>query len=482
MTNVIEVLGSTSELVQNLPLSSVTLVLFTALWSAESEHARNVLHNASKVTQCDGDVRLYELSWPTLATSAAIAEPSASASRSLSTALSTHLVPSFFKLNGFLPEASYKPGEHGHLNITSQVAWLPCIQLFTNASKTVEPVMYKDSFDEDAIALFMRRWCHMVRAVDARQSDAVLSTNVTLLSRDRFAHALNEGRATAICGMLLIVDGGARALRGRLEPSWERIGAAVVKSQGVHSGTKYGTVKAGTWVVSVADTRHDANLMEHLKIADSKTSVSMLLVNRKWENTHLMEYDDGMTAATLASKLSEFCKRKSPATATHASKKGAGVTWVREKDRKMLSYYEEPAGWRRHLEGLRSEVSLRDWLDGRYDRERSGESTTWVVVYEAWCGFCQRILPTYRRFAAVTEAAQADVHVVMMQGCDGLVGWMDAMVDGFPTVLVLKRSNGGDEVEEYKSMHSLQQVLAYHDESSWRRFTEYVSSKTHESK
>lgn len=466
-------LSNTSQLIENLPLTTVTVLLFTALWSAESEHARQSLRNATDLKPCQESIQLYEISLPMPA--------SPRKQRSLSKALSKHFVPSFFNLNALLADSPHVDQEAARLNITSRIPWLPCIQLFSNTSQFVEPVIHTDSFDQYSIATSLRHFCESLSKptlsvvpnvpnvlisphplpIDTDQWHDSRWHGITPVSRDRFAQLLTASQATPRFGMLVCLQGGLTVLRTQHADAWNVITTAINSTNSLSENSisrpRSGSATyPGPWVVSVVDNLIDIDLARRLHLKNSDSVVSLLLVNTKAEYTRLVEHNHETSLGTLITIFRNFRENKVLPSGTPVARHAdMSKQHYVERAERILSYYNEPGEWKHHFAPLQCRVSLRDWLDGRFHRAQRGESITWLVVYQPWCAFCQRVLPIYRHFATLVQRAGVDVHVVMIQGCQGLDHWIHELVDGFPTVVLLRRSGFWNSAVEFLAPHSL---------------------------
>lgn len=162
-------LSNTSQLVQSLHLSSISVLLFTAVWSIESEFAREALQNAIPLTpsSCHPSIRLYELSWPPpypmLTPTPQRRHPKVTA---LTKSLSNRFPEALRQLNAMLTTSDTLVfnDELVHFNLTNanSVPWLPCIQIFLNHSQHVTPFVYQDSFDHVSLASFLQNSCAVI--------------------------------------------------------------------------------------------------------------------------------------------------------------------------------------------------------------------------------------------------------------------------------------------------------------------------------
>lgn len=473
-------LQNTSQVLHQLPLSTLSILLFTAAWSIESQYARDVVRNASCRVKCGfSSIQVYELSWPTR-------PPTSSWDRLVFDTVLSEQWPSSIIANGLRKGAAKRRNAEGHRNITSAVRWLPCVQLYTNRTGYVRPWMYRDSFEEEALVSELERFCERnamlplptVQAMATSEPNARMlrseeketsAGRIRLLSKDEFAKALdtnatakNTGSAKMV-GIMVLLHGGLQSMLERHDSVWQLIST---------------TVSASTWqnklqwLLTVVDSQSHVNLVQRLGVYNivSQNGIALVLLNGAADENKVLHLTTNIESVQcLTEELESFAYHKSSSD-TGCRMKPAHRLDNLEVERKqfermveLLQTLPKPAVWRTYFDVDQSRISLVDWLRGNYKNEETTQTMVWVVVYETWCAFCQRHLGVYKKLKAMVEKAGVVVEVVIIEGCAGLSGWMDAMVDGFPTVLIIRSLGRQTQVDEYKGEHEIGALIHEHD-------------------
>lgn len=132
------------------------------------------------------------------------------------------------------------------------------------------------------------------------------------------------------------------------------------------------------------------------------------------------------------------------------------------KPTSVFAYFDKTATWQPHFEYAMDRPSLGGLLEGVF--EKSDEAIAWVIVYQSWCAFCQRIMPCYQRFSKLVKLSRVDVQVLFVSNLHSLPPYIDHLVDGFPTVLMLRRVGSWTSAEEYIGRHRVSALVEMHDE------------------
>lgn len=481
--SIIVSLQNTSQLIHHLPFSALTILLFTATWSIESQYVREVVRNASCRAKCGASVRVYELSWPTQ-------PPISTWDKIFFDPVFSERWPSSVIRNGLRKGSTHRINVEGHKNITSAVRWLPCVQLFTNRTGYVRPWTYRNSFEEEALMSELEHFCKQngppalstAKRMQASKSEHFLARNknkrfadrLQLLSKDEFSKALNAAATSKsnasgkTVGMMVVLRGGLRSLLGGHNSAWQAISSSVNASLWENKFQ---------WVLTVVDSLSHFNLVQRVGVSDivSSNGIALVLVDGAVDENEVVNLTADMTSVRCVTELLEsFVYRRSLTSMICRSKRNhqgdrVGIEKIVERKVRRLHALHKPAAWREHFDVDQNRISLVDWLRGNYESEETTETIVWIVVYEKWCAFCQRHLGVYQKLNTMVQRAGAMVEVVMVEGCEGLNWWMDEMVDGFPTVLTIRSFSGHIEVSEYKGEHGIGAIVQEHDEENRRK-------------
>lgn len=484
-------LQNTSQLLHQLPLSTISILLLTATWSIESQYAREIVRNASCRVKCGtSSVELYELSWPPRL-------PKSSWDTLLFDTVLSEQWPSSLIKNGFQKGSRNRVNVEAHKNITSGVRWLPCIQIFTNQTGYVRPWAYRNSFDEEALVSELERFCERnglqtlptVKTIQGPKSKHLLTQNenkrvsdhLRLLSKDEFAKALEAAAAAEykasgkIIGMAVVLEGGLPSLLGRHSKAWEAIATSVL------ADTWHKKIE---WVITVVDSLSHANLVQRVGVADivSWNGIALVLLDGGADETKVIKLTTDIASVRCVTEVLEsFVYRKNSISAICRPNQAHREDSTRiegrtiSKEMQLLQTLQKPAAWHGHFELGQNRISLVDWLRGNYKSEEKTETMVWIIVYESWCAFCQRNLGVYRKLKAMVKDADAMVEVLMIEGCEDLNWWMDDMVDGFPTVFTLRSFGGHIQVSEYKGAHKIEELILEHGEANRAKLMRVVS-------
>lgn len=467
MQESILLLNDTSQLLRNIHLSSLSVLIFTAAWSVESQYARDALRMAVPLTPCHASIRLYELSWPP--PSPVPYHPTKP--RAVSSALSNRFPDALKHLNSIFAGMPIMEQDHelAHRNITASVPWLPCIQVYVNDSQGITPFTYLDSFDQFSIASFLRRNCpyHPPQVLDTHialpSQDRSFWNHfkVTPVSRDQFAQFLNQvgnDDQSSHCGLLIVLRGGFSTLLHKHLHVWKALSIFVDTSS--DDSTVSNSLNDSSWVISVVDAATDTNFVQSIGITTLDLSnISLIAVDPLRDNMRIITCDERCSLPSwLHQTLGRFCTQKREAQSFHPPSPSS--------QSRLLSFVHKPNYLSCHLQPVQSYLSLNDWINFSYNGEMAKPLMIWLVVYQTWCAFCQRILGLYERFATMVQnedTADLDVYVVLNSNCSLLPEWIDGLVDGFPTILLLRQWKQTSTIEEYKAPHDLTTLKQFHD-------------------
>lgn len=449
-------LASAKELVQLLPFSAVSVVLLTAVWSYESQSAREAIQQARELVNCNSlKVSYYELSVPIshLHLSLPADPPGGPAGLSL--------------------RESWRTASAAR-NVSSQIPWFPSVRIFLGGSRAVIPSTYVDSFTPTDIAQFVELHCRRqneeVRKIlvakgvevahkeEVRSLSAIAALNrfVSPISRDRFGREMKK-LPTPPLGILFMVHGGTAAILQTHMDAWNAVAQSIsvvnVRKMEEHDITK-------RWVVSIVDTEVDRQLAERNGVQYS-SSPTLLLMDFERDDFQLHNIAANATVAPIIRMLYNFessskRKRKSP-----HQRKGIHNTnkndYPNIKDR-ILSFWEKPMRWNKFFP-TECELCLSNFLENNFGPICESESWVWLVIYQPWCGFSQRILGSYRKLHDLFRAGSSTSFVVEVTDLQELPQYLDEMVDGFPTVIRMYSDGHERIVDEYLGPHDMEDIL-----------------------
>lgn len=428
MVAAISQLRDAQHLAHVLPLSPVSVVLFTAFWSAETDHARQTLLSAAARLRCPPP-SFYEVPLRTHILSLQPTPPP------LPHARPPH---SFWTVSS--PRAQVQPKP-----TLWSLPWLPAVTLFSNVSQPFRPHTYNDSFEPRSLARRIDRFCNDALAAHIRtistyspdlehmkpsssqqrySNDSInMSTSPSpdlddlLLTRDSFAMALSAGVRRAV---LAVLPGGVDALE---------------KRKGLREALTRAAI--GGWSVAAADA----------------TSEPVLA---KWANAPALVMVDGGSDRVVRHTLHE-------AQVSEHEVVSVLQRFVVGKEKEQdtpIEKLEDDVDLRRFEPRSMGHALFNNICEGEDENE-----SVWVIVYTSWCGFCQRALPD---FLALQRAAKdmTRFHVVLREGVDGLPRFVREVVDGFPTVVQLRRWRGWVSVEEYIGPRDVRSMVELHDETT----------------
>jgi hypothetical protein len=458
---VVQALASSAELVALLPLAHLSVVLFTAAWSRDSAAARSALDRVAASFPPRGEpphVAFYAVQLP-------ITE--------------VHAAPPVVPRRAFwLPAAAAQlAADRAAYNATRQLPWFPALRVFAAANTGapgdgLPPFTYGDSYTAPAMRRFVLDVAHRVIADMERREDARLTGgggpppacpsslrgDAGRLG-DAWSKGLAAGAATLLpvggaagrartaltallprvgdpvemspdgltsllfpaepasaddvpCGALIFAPGGAETVAARHRGLWRVVSAAI---EAVNSRARR------QWVVSVIDSTQFREFGDRLGVAPTLADPKLVLVDSARDSVLLPPLLPNTTdaATVLLESLSTAGQSARPFPPPLRAA-GAG----------SIASARSPAV-------LRSErvqhVRSAD-LDRVAAEHAARGHMVWVVVHQPWCGFSQRAMAVFR---ALADVAPSGVYVLEISDVDALPAGVDALVNGFPTVLMI---------------------------------------------
>lgn len=443
-------LSSSSELVERLPFSAVTVVLLTAFWSFESDDARHALNTATTLVDCGSlsvsyyevPVSIHELHSPPSAVPMWAAKPWSDAHRN---ALAAH-------------------------NVTNLVPWFPCIRVFVHGEDGIVPHTHVDTFAPGALANHIEQHCRRSRrelrlldggAVEPEEEPrsrlASLSRYTTPISRDRFAREMNKDLFKSL-GVLFLVRGGVQAILEAYEDRWDAVARAINE---VNIGKVEMQDLRQRWVVSIVDTEREWELAERNDV-DPNGEPAVVLVDVAEDRSEVRGIPEYVKWESVRSALLRFERGSGGAYRRSEKMRGADPHRkhrVADRRARTLSFFEPPSAWRPYFSSECS-VCLQSYVSSNYTSPCFSESVVIVVFYARWCGFSQRVLPVYNHLQKLAQRGAVGAVVVLVEDMEEVPGFLDEMVDGLPTVVVLRDYGGGRQtVQEFEGPHRMDAIL-----------------------
>lgn len=456
MTGAVVQLSDATELVSRLPFSAITVVLLTAFWSFETEEARHALNVASTLVDCGSlSVSYYEIP-------VSIHEIHASAAT--------------------LPPWSHVPWSEARRtalaarNVTHNVPWFPAIRVFRDDESGVSPHTHVDSFAPGALASHIELHCRQsareLRRIEGWHGgkEAERETELTRLcryttpvSKDRFAREMGKDVFRSL-GVLFLVRGGAKGIVDRWKDRWDKVARAVGD---INRGKVENQDLRQRWVVSIVDMEKEGEIAVR-NGADAGGEPSVVLVDIGRDSTATKVIGGDLSWEEVREALVWFERGIEKVV---ARRKGSRV---RDREGRVLGFFDRPAVWREFF-SRECTLCLSSYLERDVPTSWTGgcDGAVVVVVYAGWCGFSQRALPAYHRLRS--RGGKPEVVLVSSEEMDKLPAYLDEMVDGFPTVIIVQEDGEARvRVEEYIGPHRVDEILAEvegveEEEVRWRR-------------
>lgn len=426
----ITTLSSASDLLPHLPLSAVTVVLLTAFWSFETDSARQALHVASTLVDCDpSSVSYYEIP------------------------ISVYELDDTAPLSAWagVPWTEAYRAASAARNVTQGVPFLPAIRVFRNHGGGIVPHTHMDTFAPGALASHITLHCAAQGGKKEGGTLAELSRYTMPVSKDRFAREMRKDEFRSL-GVLFLVSGGAKGIVDREMRRWDVIARGVAA---VNEGKVEKQDLRRRWIVSIVDVEKEREMAERNTFVDEEPGV--VLVDMTKDRTETIRIREDASWEWMRDALLRFEQRQK----VTAKRKVAGLKEVVDDEgdrKKILSFLKQGAKWH-PMFSRECRLCLSAYLSGDMSEGGSNECDGHVVLvaYASWCGFSQRVMGVYRRLG---ERGVATV-LVGEHEMDLLPGFLDEMVDGFPTVLLVREEDdGGVRVEEFEGPHHMQAVMA----------------------
>lgn len=469
--NPITPLATSADLVDRLPLSAVTIVLFTALWSYDTPAALHALESAPVAPRCAGDVAFYTV--PLTISEVHLNPPTAPSAGALSSLWKTRSARVAFRRGNMV------------YNATADIPWFPSLRAFSNTSDFVDPRPYTDSFTPAAIGRFIASCCARAKAAAAIRNDdgsscgSVRSLGVAALrsppsscsleevleeknittrflemSPDRFNSLVHVQRENASLGAMVFMSGGAPVLLEAHRNVWDSVSRATEYENSGFDESQLGSTssKLRTWVLTVVDSLRYTQLAERMHVDIASSLPSVILLDAKEDKVRRLSANVAAADAsrTVATEMRAFAE--APGGTSELVYSAASSVPTDGKHPLLLN------------DNLKDMAGNRPHFEARSDGQRT---SIWIVIHQPWCGFSQRALPVFTAFAEKAREMALDVCVLQLTNLDNLPGQVDALVDGFPTVVRLN-GTGAKEAEEYKGPHRVGELLRIVSDSQSR--------------
>lgn len=407
------VVKDAAEVVNRIPLTAVTVVLLTALWSSETNEVRVALQKASELVDC-ASVSYYELDVQIKEVHRAVPQ----------------LEP--YVLSNLWQRAATPPKKRDNsmavFNVTRSIPYFPCIRLFMNSTATAHT--FEDDMSAVALARRIEFECGKVSGVSGGESQMGRMTRyVTPISKDEFAQHMH-GRNHATMGALYFDSGG---IAGDLS-KWDVLAQAVSN-------------RGGGWVVSIVDAEKDVEVGRRNGARGG--DVALVHFVKGSRQTFSMRVADDVAAVERVLERFE--------SGLEGDKSASGG--VRRSRILLAPFRRASIGSGAQQLGGMCYMGLGDALDGGEGKEAEAASVVWIVVYQRWCAFCQRVMPVYQGAEARLRRMNVDAHVLLVEQVSELPIGIDALVDGFPTVIRAVVWRAQWHAHEYIGQHSIAQII-----------------------
>lgn len=429
MPDAITPLSNAVELISHLPLSAVTVVLLTAYWSFETDSARQALNVARTLVDCDPhSVSYYEVP------------------------ISVHELHRTPPLSSWarVPWTEAHRAATAARNVTQGVPFLPAIRVFRNDRHGSEPYTHVDTFAPGALASHIMLHCAPEGRREKRGALAELSRYTTPVSKDRFAREMRKEEFRSL-GLLFMVRGGARGIVDRWGGRWE----AVAKGVGmVNKGKAERQDLRQRWILSIVDVEKEGEMGERNGVVDGEPAVTLVDVSD--DRTETRQIGGHVSWEWVRDALLRFEQGFEQRSSVGGDR---GVLPEEGDGRsKILSFLRLGRIWRQFF-SRECRLCLRSYLSGDMSGDTNGmcDGRVVVVAHAPWCGFSQRVMGVYRRLGD----EGVDTVVVGEREVGLLPRFLDEMVDGFPTVLVVREAREGEfSVGEFEGPHSMEAIMA----------------------
>ncbi|PXF40809.1 hypothetical protein BWQ96_09467 [Gracilariopsis chorda] len=298
-------------------------------------------------------------------------------------------------------------------NLSFVPPFFPHIRVFKNQQ---HPVVrdYRGAFDVYSLAAFLADVCDSPRSL------------LSFSSRDEFAEGVRRG----MMGVLMVVPMKNGRFREDDLHVAESVSDVVQRRKG--------------WVFGVVDSENDVLFLRNVP----DRSLLMVDLRRDLAVVHALSDVKTQSVSLLFDRVEGI-----------ADKKRSQHRFVRSSH---LKYFEPFASSSPLFDYPTCYISLSSFLRAEYHQQQVEPSVVWVVVYQSWCAYCQRILPTYRRFSSTVSSSDVDVHVLFVDNVDELPSFLDDLVDGYPTVLRIELLRGVMDVRERLYGHRQDLLISDH--------------------
>lgn len=299
-------------------------------------------------------------------------------------------------------------------NLTFVPPFFPHIRVFKNRQ---HPAVrdYHDAFDVYSLAAFLADVC------GARRSFPSFS------SRDEFAAGvLRKG----MMGALMVVP----MVNGHIKEDDLRVAGNISEE----------VQRRKRWAFSVVDSEKDVLFLRNVP----DRSLLMVDLRRDLAVVHALRDVKTQNVSLLFDRFESTTRTKQTQYSVVKSS--------------HLKYFALFTGSSPLLDYPTSYIPLSSFIRAEYNQQQTEPAVLWVVIYQSWCAYCQRILPTYRRFSSIVSSSGVDVHVLFVDNVDELPSFLNDLVDGYPTVLRIESLRGVIDVRERRYAHRLDLLISDH--------------------
>lgn len=455
------------ELASVLQITHMTVVLFTAIWSRDSVAARTALEQAVSTLPSvfeNSAVAIYEV--PLLIDDV---HPSSQ----------PH--PAFFAYKPFWT-TSAGLSESIVKNATRDLPWFPCLRLFLRSETGPEihrALTYKDSFTVAAMRKFLLEsvrdnfalstsrqplefaggedlsrvrnhnpvtYPEMddILFLDGVRNSARSPSSYAGPSGPRFCRSCLDFKSSFfspvdVCSDLeLSPDVFTSTLFGEASSENPRALVLFFSAAGLSTRTKYGGlcklvheavqrhnyISTDSWIACIVDVGQFAEYAHRHGIDTAKPYPTLMLLDVTKDNTAVLSSLPN-SADDLLTEMNIFAKAQ-----PRAFRLGFDDWADSRADADADVDVDADA------DAVRGSLNPSDMTQIKPELVHvltaSSNVPVWLVVHQPWCGFSQRAVAVFRKFA---ETAGSLVRVFGVSDVDKLPKDVDQLVDGFPTVL-----------------------------------------------
>ncbi len=433
----VERIVSSTILTHHVLQQSISIVLFVALWSYESFPISSSFSEIAQQLNCSSNVSLYEYDIP-------ISEVHRRRPRDR-----------FFSFPWLRRKESIP--DHVAYNITSDLPWFPALRVFeTEAGQILRRRTYQGSFAPSAMRKFLERYCRNLENENVPSPHSALPSELSQM--------LYIQSPTAAKGVLVFAQGDANYVRLVWEAAAEQLGGGNSANSG-QCMEDAADEHYREWRVSVFDKVEYRALAERYNIALNASTSSIVLLDAYLNKVEVL-HDSKISAISEAmTALKNFDEKggdiwdESGNTTEERGKLERHIPiavpeWLSECAKigtlvPVACSYKPDACAQRNSTVLSSFSELKP------------NTTVWVVFFEPWCAYCQRVIPWFISFAEQAAKKGMDSRVYSMSKISSLPSEIDHLVDGFPTVLFFRGDDHQGRVKEYAGSYDVDSLLSY---------------------